>query len=184
MNRTLFIMAITVVVMLIPSCKRTTERTNSASTSGDSSSPSGKEKDALRLLGRSAGVSSPNLLNSDGSLVPNSQAMLQCSDEFSKGFLGAEIADSSGTELKTFANKCPQFTPITLYVEKNPDIQEIQTILGSENAPEKEKIDWLNSTTKVEVTWYKYAWLDFGAANFGVAKGKVVVLRVHTDKLK
>jgi len=124
-------------------------------------------------------------MNSDGSLSPNSKnagCFFGVAKELDK-VLEKDIADNLRDVVKTFAEKCPQAT-ITLYVEKTPAIQEIQTILGKEDATEKEKIDWLSSMTEVEVTWYKYAWLDFGAANFGVAKGKVVVLRAHTEKMK
>ena len=201
MKQMLSIVAITVLVVTISSCKATTEQktddlsksanSNTAiekpipSTSGDKSSPNAKEKDALRLLGRSGNISSgANLLNPDGSLSPNAQATTDCFlgavKELDK-VLGKDIADNLRDVVTTFSEKCPQATPIIMDVEKNPDIQEVQAILGKEDATMKEKITYQGSLMPVQAegTYYRYAGLDFG-----VVKGKVVALRTHIERMK
>ncbi len=190
----LVVLIMAAVVMLISSCKTTTSPTTNASTSNTNtitektvpspalSSINQKEKDALRLLGRSGGMYGQNPMNPDGSIPENFKCFFEVGKELDE-VLKKDIADNLQDVVNTFAKKCPQ-NKISFYVEKNPTIQEIQTILGKENETEKEKIGYPDATEKVEVTWYKYHWLDFGVANFGIVKGKVVVLRVYPEKMK
>lgn len=185
MKQILFIAALMIALTLISSCKATPEKTIASPSSAGTVFPSAKEKDALRLLGRSAVMEGPNLLNDDGSSKPDSAKSAACfravSDEVDKD-LAKDIADYLHEVAKTFAEKCPQ--TITLWARNGPVIQQIRDILGNEEGSQKEVIHWPGTAPRREVTWYKFDWLEFGAANDGELKGKVVVLRVHTEKVK
>lgn len=197
MKQMLSIVAIIGAVILISSCKATTQKTTNASppsantntttektipspSLGDPPTLSAKEKNALRLLGRPGELGGgQNLWDPvSGSWSPDASKQAACFEavfrelELRKVF-EEDIADNLREVVKTFSEKCPQPT-IDMGVKKNPNIQKIQAILGKEKATQEDK--W----SGLEITWYKYAWLDFGAVKSGI----VFVLRVHTEKMK
>lgn len=194
MKRMLFIVAMAVTVMLISSCKGTTEKitntstpsantTNSSTSSANANTTISKEVQALQLLG-STGEGS---INTKCSKVEHISEIIKSQDAFQKLVKNKDFVrdfHETARKIADAAKTCgSDKSEASLLAEKNPAIAQIVDILGKEDSTGKSNfvVEVDKSTKTIPVTLYKFGWLGFAVSN---ADNKVIGIVMDFNKFK